>query len=113
MPKPNEKPNSIKRYIITEMQLQMLLNRLMKIRNKLPAEEENANEIKILKFKIIGDLLFDFITFIDEINSMRILDVDFKDDVAAVTVTNLGEQNSWQQLFDYHQKLKQLSNDNK
>ena len=113
MPNPNEKTNSIKRYIITEMQLQMLLNRLLKIRNKLPAEEENANEIKILKFKIIGDLLFDFITFIDEINSMRILDVDFKDDVAAVTVTNLGEQNSWQQLFDYHQKLKQLSNDNK
>ena len=61
LPKPNEKPNSIKRYIITEMQLQMLLNRLLKIRNRIPAEEENSNEIKILKFKVIGDLLFDFI----------------------------------------------------
>jgi hypothetical protein len=112
MPKPNEKPNSIKRYIITEMQLQMLLNRLLKIRNKLPAEEENANEIKILKFKVIGDLLFDFVTFIDEVNSMRVLNIEFEDDVAEVTVTNLGDYNSWQQLFDYHQKLKQLSNDN-
>jgi hypothetical protein len=112
MPKPNEKPNSIKRYIITEMQLQMLLNRLLKIRNKIPAEEENANEIKILKFKVTGDLLFDFITFIDEINSMRVLDVEFEDDIAAITVTNLGEYDSWQQLFDYHQKLKQLSDDN-
>ena len=112
MPKPNEKPNSIKRYIITEMQLQMLLNRLLKIRNTLPAEEENANEIKILKFKVIGDLLFDFVTFIDEVNSMRVLNIEFEDDVAEVTVTNLGDYNSWQQLFDYHQKLKQLSNDN-
>ena len=112
MPKPNEKPNSIKRYLITEMQLQMLLNRLLKIRNKLPAEEENANEIKILKFKVIGDLLFDFITFIDEINSMRVLDVEFEDDTAAITVTNLGEYDDWQQLFDFHQKLKQLTNDN-
>ncbi len=113
MPKPNEKPNSIKRYIITETQLQMLLNRLLKIRNKLPAEEENGNEIKILRFKVIGDLLFDFITFIDEINSMRVLDVDFEEDVAAVTVTNLGEYNEWQQLFDFHQKLKQLTDDDK
>lgn len=113
MPTPNEKPNSIKRYIITETQLQMLLNRLLKIRNKLPAEEENANEIKILKFKVIGDLLFDFITFIDEINSMRVLDVEFEDDTAAITVTNLGEYDDWQQLFDFHQKLKQLTDDNK
>lgn len=112
LPKPNEKPNSIKRYIITEMQLQMLLNRLLKIRNRIPAEEENSNEIKILKFKVNGDLLFDFITFIDEINTMRVLDVDFEDDIASVTVTNLGEYNAWQQLFDYHQKLKQLSDDN-
>jgi hypothetical protein len=112
MPKTNEKTNLIKRYIITETQLQMLLNRLLKIRNKLSAEEENANEIKILKFKIIGDLLFDFITFIDQINSMRVLDVDFEDDVAVITVTNLGEYDDWQQLFDFHQKLKQLSNDN-
>jgi len=85
---------------------------LLKIRNKLPAEEENANEIKILKFKVIGDLLFDFVTFIDEVNSMRVLNVEFEDDVAAVTVTNLGEYDDWQQLFDYHQKLKQLTNDN-
>jgi hypothetical protein len=113
MPKPNEKPNSVKRYIITEMQLQMLLNRLLKIRNRIPAEEDNSNEIKILKFKVNGDLLFDFITFIDQINTMRVLDVDFEDDMASVTVTNLGEYNSWQELFDYHQKLKQLSNDNK
>jgi hypothetical protein len=112
MPKPNEKPNSIKRYLITEMQLQMLLNRLLKIRNKLPAEEENPNEIKILKFKVIGDLLFDFITFIDEINSMRVLDVEFEDDTAAITVTSLGEYDDWQQLFDFHQKLKQISDDN-
>jgi hypothetical protein len=113
MPKTNEKPNSIKRYIITEMQLQMLLNRLLKIRNRIPDEEDNSNEIKILKFKVNGDLLFDFITFIDEINTMRVLDVDFKEDVAAVTVTNLGEYNEWQQLFDFHQKLKQLTDDNK
>ena len=112
LPKPSEKPNSIKRYIITETQLQMLLNRLLKIRNKLPAEEENANEIKILKFKVIGDLLFDFITFIDEINTMRVLDVDFEEDVAVVTVTNLCDDD-WQQLFDYHQKLKELGDDNK
>ena len=112
LPKPNEKPNSIKRYIITEMQLQMLLNRLLKIRNRIPAEEENSNEIKILKFKVIGDLLFDFITFIDEINTMRVLDVDFEDDMASVTVTNLGEYNEWQQLFDFHQKLKQVNDDN-
>ena len=90
----------------------MLLNRLLKIRNRIPTEEENSNEIKILKFKVNGDLLFDFITFIDEINTMRVLDVDFKDDMASVTVTNLGEYNSWQQLFDFHQKLKQLRNDN-
>lgn len=112
LPKPNEKTNLIKRYIITETQLQMLLNRLLKIRNKLPAEEENGNEIKILKFKVIGDLLFDFITFIDQINSMRVLDVEFENDIAAITVTNLGKDKSWQQLFDFHQKLKQLSNDN-
>jgi hypothetical protein len=112
MPKPNRTNNSIKRYLITETQLQMLLNRLLKIRNRIPAEEENANEIKILKFKVTGDLLFDFITFIDEINSMRVLDVEFEDDIAAITVTNLGEYDSWQQLFDYHQKLKQLSDDN-
>ena len=112
LPKPNEKPNSIKRYIITEMQLQMLLNRLLKIRNRIPAEEENSNEIKILKFKVNGDLLFDFITFIDEINTMRVLDVDFEDDIASVTVTNLGEYNAWQQLFDFHQKLKQVNDDN-
>jgi len=113
LPKPSEKPNSIKRYIITETQLQMLLNRLLKIRNKLPAEEENANEIKILRFKVNGDLLFDFVTFIDEVNSMRVLNVEFEDDVAEVTVTNLGEYNEWQQLFDYHQKLKELGDDNK
>jgi hypothetical protein len=113
LPKPSEKPNSIKRYIITETQLQMLLNRLLKIRNKLPAEEENANEIKILRFKVNGDLLFDFVTFIDEVNSMRVLNVEFEDDVAEVTVTNLGDYNSWQQLFDYHQKLKELGDDNK
>lgn len=112
MPKPKEKILSNKRYLITETQLQMLLNRLLRIRNKLPAEEENANEIKILKFKVIGDLLFDFITFIDEINSMRVLDVDFEEDVAVVTVTNLGDDD-WQQLFDYHQKLKELGDDNK
>ena len=112
MPRPKEKILSNKRYIITEMQLQMLLNRLLKIRNKLPAEEENANEIKILKFKVIGDLLFDFITFIDEINSMRVLDVEFEDDIAAITVTNLGEYDDWQQLFDFHQKLKKHSDDN-
>ena len=113
MPKPNEKPNSIKRYIITEMQLQMLFNRLLKIRNRIPAEEENSNEIKILRFKVNGDLLFDFVTFIDEVNSMRVLNVEFEDDLAAVTVTNLGEYNEWQQLFDYHQKLKELGDDNK
>jgi hypothetical protein len=113
MPKPKEKILSNKRYLITETQLQMLLNRLLKIRDKLPAEEENANEIKILKFKVIGDLLFDFIKFIDEINTMRVLDVDFEDDMASVTVTNLGEYNAWQQLFDFHQKLKQLTDDNK
>jgi hypothetical protein len=112
MPKPKEKILSNKRYLITETQLQMLLNRLLKIRNKLPAEEENGNEIKILKFKVIGDLLFDFITFIDQINSMRVLDVEFENDIAAITVTNLGKDKSWQQLFDFHQKLKQLSNDN-
>ena len=112
MPTPNEKTIAIKRYIITEMQLQMLLNRLLKIRNRIPAEEDNSNEIKILKFKVIGDLLFDFITFIDEINSMRVLDVEFEDDTAAITVTNLGEYDDWQQLFDYHQKLKQISDDN-
>ena len=112
MPKPNRKKTNIKRYLITETQLQMLLNRLLKIRNKLPAEEENSNEIKILKFKVNGDLLFDFITFIDEINTMRVLDVDFEEDVAVVTVTNLGEYNEWQQLFDFHQKLKQVNDDN-
>jgi hypothetical protein len=112
MPKPNEKPNKIKRYTITEMQLQMLLNRLLKIRNRIPAEEENSNEIKILKFKVKGDLLFDFVTFIDDVNSMRVLNVEFEDDMAEVTVTNLGEYNAWQKLFDFHQQLKQLSDDN-
>jgi hypothetical protein len=112
MPKPNEKTTLIKRYIITEMQLQMLLNRLLKIRNRIPAEEESSSEIKILKFKVIGDLLFDFITFIDEINSMRVLNVEFEEDMAEVTVTNLGEYNAWQKLFDFHQQLKQLSDDN-
>ena len=112
MPKPNEKTNLIKRYVITEMQLQMLLNRLLKIRNRIPAGEENSNEIKILRFKVNGELLFDFIIFIDEINSMRVLNVEFEDDMAEVTVTNLGEYNEWQKLFDYHQKLKQLTDDN-
>jgi hypothetical protein len=112
LPKPSEKTNSIKRYTITEMQLQMLLNRLLKIRNRIPAEEENSNEIKILKFKVKGDLLFDFVTFIDDVNSMRVLNVEFEDEMAEVTVTNLGDYNSWQQLFDYHQKLKQLNDDN-
>lgn len=113
MPKPIKKNIPIKRYLITETQLQMLLNRLLQIRIKLPTEEESGNEIKILKFKVIGDLLFDFITFIDEINSMRVLNVEFVDNVAEVTVTNLGEYDEWQQLFDFHQQLKQLCDDSK
>ncbi len=113
IPKPIKKNNSVKRYLITETQLQMLLNRLLQIRNKLPAEEESSNEIKILKFKVIGDLLFDFMTFIDEINTMRVLNVEFDDNVAEVTVTNLGEYDDWQQLFDFHQQLKNISDDSK
>ena len=44
---------------------------------------------------------------------MRVLNVEFEDDVAEVTVTNLGEYNEWQKLFDFHQKLKKLGDDNK
>jgi hypothetical protein len=66
-----------------------------------------------LRFKIKGDLLFNFIKFIDSINSMTIYNIEFNDDFVGVIVTNLGEYDDWQQLFDFLQKLKELSNDNK
>jgi hypothetical protein len=107
--------NSIKqnkRYKITEIQLKMLLDRLLQNSNDIENEDYNNNEIKSLRFKIKGDLLFNFIKFIDSINSMTIYNIEFNDDFVGVIVTNLGDYNDWQQLFDFYQKLKELSNDN-
>jgi hypothetical protein len=102
-----------KRYKITEIQLKMLLDRLLQNSNDIENEDYNNNEIKSLRFKIKGDLLFNFIKFIDSINSMTIYNIEFNDDFVGVIVTNLGEYDDWQQLFDFLQKLKELSNDNK
>jgi hypothetical protein len=44
---------------------------------------------------------------------MRVLNVEFDDNVAEVTLTNLGEYDDWQQLFDFHQQLKNISDDSK
>ena len=102
-----------KRYKITEIQLKMLLDRLLQNSNDIENEDYNNNEIKSLRFKIKGDLLFNFIKFIDSINSMTIYNIEFDDDSVGVIVTNLGEYDDWQQLFDFLQKLKEHSNDNK
>jgi hypothetical protein len=102
-----------KRYKITEIQLKMLLDRLLQNSSDIENEDYNNNVIKSLRFKIKGDLFFNFIKFIDSINSMTIYNIEFDDDSVGVIVTNLGDYNDWQQLFDFYQKLKELSNDNK
>jgi len=102
-----------KRYKITEIQLKMLLDRLLQNSNDIENEDYNNNEIKSLRFKIKGDLLFNFIKFIDSINSMTIYNIEFNDDFVGVIVTNLGDYNDWQQLFDFLQKMNELNDDNK
>ncbi len=109
----NSKNKSIKRYKITEMQLKILLDGLLKNRNDIENEEDDNNEINSLRFRVKGDLLFNFIKFIDTIPSMTIYNIEFDDDFVGVIVTNLGQYNGWQQLFDFHQNIKQLNDDNK
>ena len=107
------KNKSIKRYKITEMQLKILLDGLLKNRNDIENEEDDNNEINSLRFRVKGDLLFNFIKFIDTIPSMTIYNIEFDDDFVGVIVTNLGQYDGWQQLFDFHQNIKQLNDDNK
>lgn len=107
------KNKSIKRYKITEMQLKILLDGLLKNRNDIENEEDDNNEINSLIFRVKGDLLFNFIKFIDTIPSMTIYNIEFDDDFVGVIVTNLGQYDDWQQLFDFHQNIKQLNDDNK
>jgi hypothetical protein len=107
------KNKSIKRYKITEMQLKILLDGLLKNRNDIENEEDDNNEINSLRFRVKGDLLFNFIKFIDTIPSMTIYNIEFDDDFVGVIVTNLGQYDDWQQLFDFHQNIKQLNDDNK
>jgi hypothetical protein len=102
-----------KRYKITEIQLKMLLDRLLKNRNDIENEDYTNNEIKSLRFRVKGDLLFNFIKFIDTIPSMTIYNIEFDDDSVGVIVTNLGDYDDWQQLFDFYQNIKQLNDDNK
>jgi hypothetical protein len=102
-----------KRYKITEMQLKMLLDRLLQNSNDIENEDCTNNEIKSLRFRVKGDLLFNFIKFIDTLPSMTIYNIEFDDDSVGVIVTNLGKYDDWQQLFDFLQKLKEHSNDNK
>lgn len=109
----NSKNKSIKRYKITEMQLKILLDGLLKNRNDIENEEDDNNEINSLRFRVKGDLLFNFIKFIDTIPSMTIYNIEFDDDFVGVIVTNLGQYDDWQQLFDFHQNIKQLNDDNK
>jgi hypothetical protein len=101
-----------KRYKITEIQLKMLLDRLLQNRSDIENEDCTNNEIKSLRFKIKGDLLFNFIKFIDTLPSMTIYNIEFDDDSVGVIVTNFSKYDDWQQLFDFYQKLKELSNDN-
>jgi hypothetical protein len=109
----NSKNKSIKRYKITEMQLKILLDGLLKNRNDIENEEDDNNEINSLIFRVKGDLLFNFIKFIDTIPSMTIYNIEFDDDFVGVIVTNLGQYDDWQQLFDFHQNIKQLNHNNK
>jgi hypothetical protein len=109
----NSKNKSIKRYKITEMQLKILLDGLLKNRNDIENEEDDNNEINSLRFRVKGDLLFNFIKFIDTLPSMTIYNIEFDDDFVGVIVTNLGQYDDWQQLFDFHQNIKQLNDNNK
>jgi hypothetical protein len=109
-------PNSNKqnkRYKITEIQLKMLLDRLLQNSNDIENEDYTNNEIKSLRFRVKGDLLFNFIKFIDTIPSMTIYNIEFDDVSVGVIVTNLGDYDDWQQLFDFYQNIKQLNDDNK
>jgi hypothetical protein len=101
-----------KRYKITEIQLKMLLDRLLQNRNDIENEDYTNNEIKSLRFRVKGDLLFNFIKFIDTIPSMTIYNIEFDGDSVGVIVTNLGKYDDWQQLFDFYQNITQLNDDN-
>jgi hypothetical protein len=90
-----------------------LLDGLLKNRNDIENEEDDNNEINSLRFRVKGDLLFNFIKFIDTIPSMTIYNIEFDDDFVGVIVTNLGQYDDWQQLFDFHQNIKQLNDNNK
>jgi hypothetical protein len=102
-----------KRYKITEIQLKMLLDKLLQNRSDIENEDCTNNEIKSLRFRVKGDLLFNFIKFIDTLPSMTIYNIEFDDDSVGIIITNLGKYDDWQQLFDFYQNIKQLNDDNK
>jgi LytS/YehU family sensor histidine kinase len=95
-----------KRYKITEIQLKMLLDRLLQNRNDIENEDYTNNEIKSLRFRVKGDFLFNFIKFIDTLPSMTIYNIEFDGDSVGIIVTNLGKYDDWQQLFDFYQNIK-------
>jgi len=101
-----------KRYKITEIQLKMLLDRLLQNRSDIENEDCTNNEIKSLRFRVKGDFLFNFIKFIDTLPSMTIYNIEFDGDSVGVIVTNLGKYDDWQQLFDFYQNITQLNDDN-
>ena len=89
-----------------------MLDRLLQNRNDIENEDYTNNEIKSLRFRVKGDLLFNFIKFIDTIPSMTIYNIEFDGDSVGIIITNLGDYDDWQQLFDFYQNIKQLNNDN-
>jgi LytS/YehU family sensor histidine kinase len=95
-----------KRYKITEIQLKMLLDRLLQNRSDIENEDCTNNEIKSLRFRVKGDFLFNFIKFIDTLPSMTIYNIEFDGDSVGIIVTNLGKYDDWQQLFDFYQNIK-------
>jgi len=103
--KKSKRLNKVKRYKISEMQLQLLLNHFLIIKNKISASEFIDNETNVFKFDLNKTLLYDFLTFINGIPELRVFNVQFISDEAIVTIKNLGDFDQWNQVFEFHEQL--------